>query len=513
MNRRISHWLAAAPLLALGAPVAAQGLALSPTSSGQATAPAGTDQAEAMLMLDYQVVPVTGNKSVDLLGVNLLNRFDDWLYLGFGAHAPLFKGEYGGFMVFNATAHAQRKLFGNVFADAGLSLGGGGGGKSVQQTRIITGTGGFIKAYAGLGYDFGSFSLGTNVSRIKFLDSAIDHTQFNVFVQAPFSYTIGPYARSGQPALLSADGSATADSENMLTFGVDTLDQIDPQGSNKSTIGLIDMQFSHFMTPDSYWFFSAAVGYRGRPLYNHAFGGAGYRVKLSPGVALYGQLGIGSGGYAPEIIDTGPGVLVYPKLSAEYMISNNLGLTLSAGYMFAPKATSRNYTFGAALNYHIHGAGDGSRSDGVYSGYRFNLFPQTQSNVKFRGDDQPRLNMLTIQIDKLINEHVYIPVQGSVAYNEYLGYPGYGEVVGGVGLQTRFDKTDRFQFFGQVLVGANPHGPILKGGVGLNYSVNERLAIYATAGQTLARFGAIGQKFRADYAGIGVTYRFSIPNR
>ncbi len=465
-----------------------------------------------MLMLDYQIVPVAGNKSVDLIGFHVLNRFNDWLYLGIGGHAPLFKGEYGGFMVFDATAHVQRKLFGNVFADAGLSLGGGGGGKSVQQSRIISGTGGFIKAYAGLGYDFGDFSLGAHVSRIKFTDSAIDHTQLAVYLQAPFSYPVGRYADAGQPALLSANSGPATDSENMLSLGLDTIDQIDPQGTNKRTIGLVDMQFSHFMTENSYWFFNAAAGYRGRPLYNQAFGGAGYRARLSPSVALYVQLGIGSGGYAPEIIDTGPGLLVYPKLSAEYLITKNLGLSLSAGYLFAPKATSKNYTFGAALNYHIHGADNASGAVGVYNGYRFNLFQQTQFNVKFRGDDQPRLNMLSIQMDKQINDHVYIPIQVSGAYTAYLGFPGYGELVAGLGLQTRFDKTDRLRFFGQLLIGANPNGPIVKGGIGMNYGVSDRLAVYATAGQTLARLGAIGQKFRADYLGIGVTYRFSVPS-
>ncbi len=527
MNGRMSSWMALTALLLVAtARVAAHGAPASGLDqtaipdSGEGQAPASLQpskvakatRAEAMVMLDYQIIPVAGNKSLDLIGFHVLNRFNDWLYVGIGGHAPLFKGEYGGFMVFDATAHVQRKIFGNLFADAGLSLGGGGGGKSVQQSRIISGTGGFIKGYAGLGYDFGDFSVGAHISKVKFTDSAINHSQLNLYVQAPFSYAIGSYSLAGERASLSTLDAQGPDGENMLSLGLDNLDQIDPVGSNKSTINMIDMQFSHFMTKNSYWFFNAAAGYRGRPLYNQAFGGAGYRVVLSPRVALYGQLAIGSGGYAPEIIDTGPGLLVYPKVSAEYLITKNLGVTLSAGYMYAPKASSRNYTFGAALNYHIH-ASDGSLGgSGFYNGYRFNLFQQTQFNVKFRGDDQIRLNMLSIQMDKIINDHVYIPLQVSGAYTSYLGFPGYGELVGGVGVQTRYEKTDRFRFFGQLLIGANPNGPILKAGVGMNYGVSDRLALYATAGQTLARLGAVKEKFRADYVGIGVTYRFSVPS-
>ena len=55
------------------------------------------------------------------------------------------------------------------------------------------------------------------------------------------------------------------------------------------------------------------------------------RVAVAPRVNLYGQLGFGSGGYAPEKIDTGPGLLVYPKVSAEYLLNKNFGVALSAG--------------------------------------------------------------------------------------------------------------------------------------------------------------------------------------
>ena len=506
------------PALAQQGAIAPESKVRSDPNDAQALArsQSSTALADAMLMLDYQVVPVVGNKSIDLIGFQLLNKFNDWLYLGIGGHAPLFKGEYGGFMVFNATAHVQRKLFGDLFADAGLSLGGGGGGKSVQQSRIISGTGGFIKAYAGLGYDFKDFSVGANLSRIKFTDSAIDHSQLSLYVQAPFSYAIGSYASSGSRALLPDLSAAPGEgSENMLTLGLDNLDQIDPQGSNKRTINMVDMQFSHFMTKNSYWFFNAAAGYRGRPLYNQAFGGLGYRYKVSPQVNLYSQLAVGSGGYAPEVIDTGPGLLIYPKVSAEYLFTKNLGLSLSAGYMFAPRATSKNYTFGAALNYHINSAdaGSGTSEAGLYSGYRFNLFQQTNFNVRFRNEDQPNLRMLSIQMDKVLSEHVYLPLQVSGAYSAYLGFPGYGELAGGLGLQSRFEKNDRFQFFGQLMIGANPNGPILKAGIGLNFTMSDRLAIYATAGQTLARLGDVKEKFRSDHVGLGVTYRFSVPGR
>ncbi len=489
---------------------------------GEEASPASSQQsnlskAEAIVMLDYQVIPVPGIKPIDLMGFHLLNKINDWMYLGVGGYAPMFKGEYGGFMAFDVTAHIQHKIVGDLFADVGVSAGGGGGGKSVQQSKVLSGTGGFYKAYLGLGFELKDFSVGANISRMKFMNSAIDHSQLNLYLQVPFSYSIGPYASSGE-GLSRAGNPHTPEgfsdpNENILSFGLDNFLQIKPEGSNKDTINLVDLQFSHFMSKNIYWLCNVGVGYHGLPLYNHVLAGLGARAQLLPRVHVYGQLGLGSGGYAPDTIDTGSGLLVYPKVSAEYLLDKNLGVSLSAGYLFAPNGSSKNYTLGAALNYHIH-SGDGSpgstdASGSLYRGYRLNLFQQTEFNVSYKDKVRSRINLLTLQGDGMINENLYLPVQVAVAYTDYLGYPGYGELLVGIGVQNKYHKDSRFQVFGQLLVGTNVHGPILKYGLGLNYGLSDRMAIYCLAGQTIA---IDKDKFKSDYTGLGVTYRFSMPS-
>lgn len=526
MNRLAGMFFASG-LLALANLAAAQNVTggLQPSVQPQAKEVATTEspslvKADGMLMLDYQVIPVRGGKSLNLIGFHVLHKFNDWLHVGLGGHAPLFKGEYGGFMAFDVTAHVQRRVWGNVFANAGISLGGGGGGKSVAHSRVLSGTGGFTKTYAGLGYDFQGFSVGTHITRMKFKDSAIDHSQLNVYFQKPFSYAIGPYASAGEKLSAADRGElrqATADSiESQLTIGVDNMVQIKPQGTNKETIGIFDLQYSHFVTPSSYWFFNAAGGFRGRPAYNQAFGGMGVRSRISPRVNLYGQLGIGSGGYAPEVIDTGAGLLLYPKVSAEVMVDKNLGLSLSAGYIAAPTGSSKNTTVGAALRYHLR-SGDqdalGS-ADGVrFRGYRLNVTQQTQSDVVYRSAAQPDVKLLTLQIDSVLGEHLYLPIQIGAATNAYLNLPGYGELLAGVGLQSRHRRGDRVQVFGQFLVGANPHGAVYKTGVGLNVSLSDRWALYGMAGQTFSGWGAKKDVYRSNQLGLGLSYRFSVPNR
>ena len=73
--------LAALPAVAQQGAMAPESKVRSDPNDAQALArsQSPTALADAMLMLDYQVVPVVGNKSIDLIGFQLLNKFNDWL--------------------------------------------------------------------------------------------------------------------------------------------------------------------------------------------------------------------------------------------------------------------------------------------------------------------------------------------------------------------------------------------------------------------------------------------------
>jgi hypothetical protein len=137
--------------------------------------------AKGLIMLDYESIPLPQGKSIDLHGVNYLHQLNDWLYFGVGIYAPLLEGDYGGFMAVGATAHAQKKIYHDLFFDAGLSFGGGGGGATINQSIKLSGQGAFMKKYAGFGYDFPSYTLGINYAHFKFLKSELNHGQLNVF--------------------------------------------------------------------------------------------------------------------------------------------------------------------------------------------------------------------------------------------------------------------------------------------------------------------------------------------
>lgn len=474
--------------------------------------------AKGRIMLDYEVIPVPGYESLDLLGAHYLHQLKPWLYLGVGIHAPLVYGNYGGFMAFGATLHAQHRIIGNSFVDAGVSLGGGAGGSSISQSVQLSGTGKFIKSYIGLGHDFRNFSAGINYTYFRFEDSLIDHSQLDFFFQKPVSYSIGSYAYSGRQA--GPDVSLHGVGETILAAEFNNIFQLKPTGSNTNTINSLSLQFSHFLNRNRYLFFGVEAGYQGLPWYNQVVGGIGYRYSMSPRMNFYGQIGVGSGGYAPDQIDTGPGLLVYPKLSAEYLLNKTLGVSLSTGYLVAPNGTSKNVTLGAALNYHLstkegNHPGTGTARNRKFRGFRFNVFQQTEFNVRVGNNAHHNINLLSAQWDSILSDHWYLPIQASVATNDFLGYAGYGELSAGLGIQNKFATTNRFQKFFQVLVGTNINNFVLKTAVGVNYSLTDNLALYGQLGKTISLNKwtqyAYDMRVNSDTLGLGLTYRFSLP--
>ena len=496
----------------LGAANAEEALAGAGASSASLLEPSRT-----LILLDYQKVDVRGDAPIDLMGAHFVRPVNDWLLLGAGVQVPLVSGSYGGFATFDVGAYAKHHLWSSrVFVTAGLFAGAGAGGRSVENAKTLSGSGTLMRAYVGTGYDFGNFSVGVNLSKLQIRHSAIDATQADVFLELPYSVLTGPFSEHGLPLTPTDASLARAESgSSMLTIADDNFRQIRPEGSRKGSFSTVDLQYSHFFLGDTYWYAGLGIGYRGLPTYNQFLGGVGQRLRLSQRIALYGQLGIGSAGYAPEVIDTGPGLVIYPKLAAEYSLTRNVGVSLTAGYLAAAKGSSRNFAYGLALTRHI-GVQDGadaewtSSAPPTFRGVRLGLFQQTEFHVRYAGVDQGSLPMLGIQGDLILDEHWYVPLQAGAAYRSYLGYPGYDEVLAGIGLQSRADPADRLQFFGQIMAGANLHGRAAKASLGTRVFLSDRLSLSLVGGRVEAQ-SASGNRFSANSLALALETRFSFP--
>lgn len=477
-------------------------------------APSTLQRNNARLMLDYQTVRVRGDSPIDLAGFHLYVPVAEGLSVGAGLMAPLTSGQYGGFMGASVGVQGRFRLGGPVLALAAVSAGGGAGGRSPEHAKRLSGTGSFVRGQLALGYDAGDYTVGAGVSTIKFHRSLIDSSQLNVFLEMPFSYLSGSYAQRGQRLSAADDQRAAREmGETMVSFSLDNYHQLHPRDSYRSDVRTGEFQFSHFLAPDLFWFANFASAYSGLPTYNQLLGGLGWRWRLAPSWKLYAQLGVGSGGYAPEQIDTGPGLLAYPKLSAEYALTRNLGLAVTAGYLAAPKGSSRNPTYGLTLTRHLRsGQGDEAASPASYEGMRITLLHQTDARLRYRDVERPALHMLGLQIDMPVSDRWYLPLQASAAYTSYLGYPGYAEIFAGLGVQTHVAAGERWQAFGQVMAGANVHGKGGKATAGLRYILDDRLAVSLSGGRIEARSGS-GGHYSANNWVVGLDYRFSVPAR
>lgn len=498
-----------------------------PVNAGDsAAAPNTLDQANGMLMLDYAKFGLKGGGTFDLLGAHYLHQMNDWLYLGVGISGPLLQGNYGGLFFVDTTLHAQKKVLGNWFVDAGVAIGGGGGGASIRNIKQLSGAGRYVKKYVGLGYDHNGVYYGVNYANIDVAGSPIKDSALNFFIQKPVSFWAGSFSDAGNR--ITPSGIDFGSHDSVISLELNHMTQIHPQGLYRGNIGLVSPQFSHFFSKHNYLYFGFDLGISGLDWYNQIHGGIGHRIAISPDFNVYAQLGIGSGGWVTDTIDTGPGLLIYPKVKAEYMLSKGLGLSLSAGYLAAPKGTSKNWTVGAGLSFHLSpdgGGTDNTHGDVMLRGLRVNLYDKLLMDVNHNGVDVKNINMTALQLDYVLNNSFYIPFQIAAATSAYKGYAGYTEMFVGLGWQSHRPRPAKLNGFAQVSLGLNDLGidkqqdvgPLLNAAVGLTYDLNKRFSLYGQLSRTVSVKqhiqSSFSNNFEATSVGLGLTYRFSFPTR
>jgi hypothetical protein len=497
-------------------------LVLASPAPAQETAP-GFRRVEGMLMLDYSAFTLRNGADFDLLGIHYLQRLNDWLSMGVGAFAPVARGNYGGFYGADATLHVQRRVAGNWFVNGGLSFGAAAGGASVVGIQRFSGEGFYTRAYLGIGYATRRFSFGVNYANIRVAGSPINSNTVNFFVQRPLSFSVASYDDAGR--VLGADEFASPEQENMLSAEVSNVRQISPTGLYRGDIGLASTQFTHFLGPRLYGFFGIDIGVSGLQWFNQAQGGFGARVALGPRWNLYGQIGLGSGGWVPSHIDTGPGFVIFPKVMLEYLWGNGVGTTLSAGYLYAPLGTSRNWTVGLGMTYHLSYARRApDAGDYTLRGIRLNVFGRQTSGIFYNGRETDGISMIAVQADYALNRHWYLAGQVAAAVTAFRNYAGYAEGFVGLGWQSSAFAGGRLQGYAQLMLGLNDVGvdpahevgALLYPSFGLTYRLNDRMALYSQIGGTMSLgqyLSANPNRWETYSVGLGVTYRFSLPTR
>ncbi len=467
---------------------------------------------KGFIRLDNQTVAMpNGEKDMGLVGAHYLLELSPYLNLGGGFLGAVY-GNQGGMFTLGATANSKLPITDNLYGEAGVYFGGGGG------QRSLVGGGMVLNYHAGLGFNLNSLaSLEVAYADLNFIDGAIHSSQLMLILDVPFDYRYSnyqlhnltrpfkdlnfintlPYPSTAYLAMLGFVGEPV---NNTVT--------LDNQAIN-STLGYLGAEFGNYL--DSQWFAygqAAAMVDGLRAGYMQVLGGLGLDYALSQHFHLLPKAGLGAGGGGGT--DTGGGFLLNSELALEYQLNNHYALDLVAGYLYAPDGNYQVVTGGIAAKYlpkaFYHNKAEQPET---FQGWRLNVGHQSYTSAKRLGQRE-HLGLLQGQLDFIINQNLYLAGQGDFAY---IGNSGaYGEGLFGLGLQKPIDQDAHLELFAEVLAGTSGGGGIdtqdgfiVKPTIGVFKAINEQLALRASVGEMYS----VESKWSTLSLQLGISYKLS----
>lgn len=452
-----------------------------------------------------------------LTGIHYNLDFNNF-YTGIGFYGSV-RGSRGGFFTLGVNAGFKSYLSEKLFLDTGFHIGGGGGASAPD------GGGAFILPHLNLGYQFKKFSFTTGYSYINFFDGGnINSHQLNLALQIPFDIKYTDI--QNQEKLFSSEDlrkshwnekpkrnsfmlhlnnlSAKGDSRNTLG-----------QSLNGNTIRLAGFELNSYF--DNNWFFFAKFdgAYDGiRAGYMNIFLGGGYHLPFNKNrTNILFKFGAGAGGGGG--VDTQGGVLIYPDISIEQHIANNVYLSVNKGFLMSPNSFFYTETLGFGLKYYsnMNGIKDNSLSEGKFKGFEAIVKQDIYHNAEHIVQQDETLYQISLQLNYHLNKNFYLA--GQTSFANFGGAGAYAEGIVGVGLQTNYFMNDKVNLFIQGLIGGagggdidSGEGLIIKPSAGMNLKLNSNLALRGAVGYVKSRGGSLS----APLINLGVSYRLSFLN-
>lgn len=444
-------------------------------------------------------------------GVHYNLKISDWSYAGLGIYGSI-SGIRGGFFTLGVNAGIQKKLTNKLFLDSGIHFGGGGGASAPD------GGGAFILPHINLGYNFDDFSINAGYSYINFFDEGlIKSNQFNIALQIPLSFNYTAFdnketSYSSEKLMATGWGNVPVN-KNSLFIHLNNMNVT--RGNYKGkTIRLAGFEFNAYLNDNLFYFIKSDGAYKGiKAGYMDLFVGAGYQFYFNKKrTNILTKFGVGAGGGGG--VDTQGGVLLYPDISLEQKLFDNIYFSLNKGYVLSPNTHFLASSFGYGLKYYVDKDGTFSKQN-VYSSGKFkgieaiikqDLYTNAQRDTNTKQD----LHQISFQINFFLNDHIF--VAGQTAFANFGGAGAYAEGIIGLGIKSnRFFKNSTY-IFTQMLGGAaggggisTGQGLILKPSIGLDFKLNRMLSFRLGTGFIKAKRGALD----TSIFNLGINYKFS----
>lgn len=407
-----------------------------------------------------------------LNGMSILYTTDTGFYGGASIYSAAF-GSGGGFFVGGWELGKTTHFGDNLFWDAGVFIGGGGGASQVGGDGLM------LRPQVQLGYDFGAYRLGVGASWVSVSGSAISTPAFALTYTRPLRLELVHGAGAGD--LSGGDRIATVAPLARMYL---------PQGNLKrggvplQAMQLVGAEITFVRAPSTEVFIQAsgvvsgdAEGYADWVL------GKRYLWDVAP-FRLYADFGAGIGGGGA--VDTGGGLIAVADIGVRLKTGDRLSLDAGVGVVRSINGDFLAVTPTAklALAFGGGGARPGHMNWQINTG-----FTQLAIGPDFRksgGAQTAAPGMIEVDIDVFLRENLYLTGQ---AFTAITGQAG-GFQIGLFGAGYRVAMNDRWSVSGEVLLGAaggagvDTQGGFIGGYKGeLDYALSDKAILSLGVGQ------------------------------
>ena len=465
----------------------------------------------------FKIKPTMG-----FVGLNYNIPINDWLYTGAGMHFAV-TGDQGGLFTLGVNLGVNKKIYKNLYFDANLHFGGGGG------YRILVDGGGILYSNIGLQYKTDKYSFGVQYGKVDFFTGFIKNDNVSFFIEIPSTLRAASY-KEAQKKFITEDTSKdefwqkpSVKSVQQVTFdffypiGDSRTDSYQGNMPIENTLYIIGFEYQRYLTENTFIYAHTDTMYKGLVAgFMNLFIGVGKNFVETKYVNLFAKFGLGGAG--GRIYQEG-GFTMYPNAGADIKLTDNFGISAHGGYHRAIGGTFEAYTAGFSLKYYGLSGGikhpfTGAKTTQIKTqGIEFSAQNQTYFDVAKFGIPASDLQLIALKINYSLTNRLYVTGEASFAYEGKSG--GYAHGLFGLGIKSNPFLNDKFSVFAEASAGVagggrvdSGEGVLVRPTVGINYHLTEDFSIHASGGQMVSPFGNVN----STNLNIGLSYGVSILN-
>ena len=457
-------------------------------------------------------MPNVKEKNMVLSGIHYNLKFNKF-YTGLGMYGSIM-GIRGGFFTLGVNTGFQTYLSKNLFINSGIHFGAGGGAGTPD------GGGAFILPRINFGLQFKNFSLSSGYSYINFFDNGdIKNHQINLEIQIPFDFSSSSFKNAEKEFFFSDLKKSKWNKKYRkmsFMFHLNNLSVIDNSNYRGKIINLAGFEINSYINSNWFYFAKFDGAYNGiKSGYMNIILGAGHQFFLNQNKSsIITKLGIGSGGGGG--VESEGGLLIFPDVSFDQRISNNIYVSINKGFLMSPNSFFKTSTLGIGLKYYSNiNELEKKEIDRkvIFKGVEFIIKQDSYLNAKRIINDIENLHQISLQLNYHLNKNMY--VAGQTSFANFGNAGAYAEGIIGMGLLSNNFTNENIKIFVQGLVGgagggniSTGEGLIIKPSFGMNYKINSIIALRTTLGYVTA----LDEGLSSPSISLGLSYRMAFLN-